>query len=58
MEASAYGLNYPNIEWFKNTVLRVENGQIDPDCRVYHLPNNYVNETNTDMGTLKFSEIL
>ena len=29
MEASAYGLNYPNIEWFKNTVLTVENGQID-----------------------------
>ena len=58
MEASAYGLNYPNIDWFKNTALKVENGQIDPNCRVYHLPNNYVNETKTDMGTLKFSEIL
>ena len=56
MEASAYGLNYPNIGWFKNTVIRIKNNKIDPNCKVFHLPNNYVKESTTDMGTLKFNE--
>ena len=57
MEASAYGLNYPKLNWYKYTLIELENNKIIEDCKVYHLPNNYVNEDETEMGTVKFEDL-
>lgn len=57
MEISAYGMNFPNNNNFKYTLLELKNNNVVDDCKVYHLPNNYVNEKITPMGTLKFKDI-
>ena len=58
MEASAIGINGLNLGWYKNTVLPIKNSNVDPDCRIYHLSNYYANEYETNMGTIKFDEII
>ena len=58
MEASAIGINGLNLGWYKNTVLPIQNRNVDPDCRIYHLSNYYANEYETNMGTIKFDEII
>lgn len=58
MEANAYGLAYPGLNWYENTVIKMQNENIDMDCKVYHLPNTYVNESETEMGTLRLDDLL
>ena len=58
MEASAIGVNGLNLGWYKNTVIPLKNRNVDPDCRVYHLSNYYANEYETNMGTIKFDQII
>lgn len=42
-EASAIGLHEKFGNWYKETVIPIdENKQLDPDCRIYHMPNNYI----------------
>jgi hypothetical protein len=57
MEMSAYGMNFPNNNNFKYTLLELKNNKVIDDCKVYHLPNNYVNEKKTPMATLNFKNI-
>lgn len=58
MEASAFGLAYPGLKWYENTVIKLENNKVDRDCLVFHLSNNYVNENITSMGTLKLEDLV
>ena len=58
MEANAYGLAHPDLNWYENTIIKLENNKIDKNCRVYHLANTYVNENETDLGTLKIEDLL
>lgn len=58
MEASAIGINGYSVGWYKKTVIPINNGNVDPDCRVYHLSNYYANESGTNMGTIKFAHII
>ena len=41
-----------------NIKIPIKNGNVDPDCRVYHLSNYYANESGTNMGTIKFAYII
>jgi hypothetical protein len=58
-EGSAIGLNSPHITWYKSTILPINNNnKLDPRIRIYHLANNYVDDQNTKLAKIKFSEIL
>lgn len=41
-ESSAIGLHDKYLHWYKGTILPLQNGTLDPCCKVYHLPNNYI----------------
>ena len=59
MEASAIGINGLNLGWYKNTVILLDKKHLNEDpVRVYHLSNYYANEYETNMGTIKFDEII
>ncbi|KAL7485833.1 hypothetical protein ACHAW6_011430 [Cyclotella cf. meneghiniana] len=56
-EASAWGLNYGPIHWYKGVVIPlVENYTLHPDSRIYHLPNNYL--PSSMFSTIRFSDIV
>ncbi len=56
-EKSAIGLHGVGIEWYKATVIPIYNGMLTTNCKVYHLPNNYVNN-HYMFATIKFNEAL
>lgn len=41
-EKSAIGLHGVRTPFYKGTVLPMKEGSVDPGCKVYHLPNNYI----------------
>ncbi len=42
-EQSAIGLHGKHTPWYKGTLIPLtEDNQVDPGCRIYHLPNNYL----------------
>jgi hypothetical protein len=59
-ESSAIGLHGIGMNWYIHTVIPMDNdNKLNPACRVYHMPNNYVNESG-DRGwaTIKFSDVV
>lgn len=54
-ELSAIGLHGDEFPWYINTVIPIENGMLTDACRVYHMPNNYVN-TGGCFATIKFKD--
>ena len=65
-ETIAIGLHGINTNWYKNTVLPLENNKLTNSCKIYHLPNNYINyfdsiKNNDDLKAWKphlFNELL
>ena len=55
-EKSAVGLHGENTNWYKNTLIPFINNKLNEDCRIYHMPNNYVLDKNTRFATIKFNE--
>jgi hypothetical protein len=51
-EFSAFGMNYPGSGVFQATVIPLVDSGLDERCKIYHLPNNYVNTGH--MATIKF----
>jgi hypothetical protein len=41
-ESSAIGLHGFHTNWYFNTLIPISNNKLNEDCRIYHLPNNYV----------------
>ncbi len=42
-EKSAIGLHGKHTPWYKGTLIPLlKDNQLDPGCRIYHLPNNYL----------------
>ena len=41
-ESSAIGLHGLKTPWYKHTVIPIINKKLISDCKVYHLPNNYI----------------
>jgi len=56
-ESSAIGLHGKHTPWYAATVIPIVDNKLIDACRIYHLPNNYVN-TNSLHGTIKFKEAL
>lgn len=57
-EQSAIGLHGAHTNWYKNTVIPIINNNLIEDCKIYHMPNNYVLDKNTTFGTIKFNEAI
>jgi hypothetical protein len=55
-EKSAVGLHGEHTNWYKNTLIPIVNNKLNEDCRIYHMPNNYVLNKNTLFATIKFDE--
>ena len=54
-ETSAIGLHGLRTDWYKNTIIPIVDNKLNSDCRIYHMPNNYVTD-NSDIATIKFNE--
>jgi hypothetical protein len=60
-EAAAIGLHGiydPTTLWYIHTVIPIISNTVHPDCRVYHMPNNYVTNPYNVHGTIRFNEIV
>ncbi len=55
-EQSAIGLHGTKTNWYKNTLIPIINNKLIEDCKIYHMPNNYVLNKNTLFATIKFDE--
>jgi hypothetical protein len=61
-EAAAIGADgmydHPN-NWYIHTIIPISpTGQLHPDCRVYHMANNYVNNPYTFSASVRFDEAI
>jgi hypothetical protein len=54
-ELSAFGLHGNGFPWYINTVIPIENGILTDACKIYHMPNNYV-DGGTKFATIKFKD--
>ena len=62
-ESSAVGLHGINpLYWYKGTVIPIVNNKLTDDCKIYHMPNNYVKLTaiydDCKFSTIKFADAL
>jgi hypothetical protein len=57
-EQSAIGLHGTQTKWYKNTLIPIINNKLIEECKIYHMPNNYVNDKNTPFATIRFNEAL
>jgi hypothetical protein len=57
-EQSAIGLHGLSTPWYKNTLIPIVNNKLIDDCRIYHMPNNYVLDNCTNFATIKFDEAI
>jgi hypothetical protein len=55
-EKSSIGLHGLGTNWYINTVIPIINNKLVEDCKIYHMPNNYVLCKNTRFATIKFDE--
>jgi hypothetical protein len=57
-ESSAFGLHSFDIKWYKYTLIPLVNNKLTDACKIYHMPNNYVNNNKFGFATIKFDEAL
>jgi len=43
-ETVAFGLHSPYMQWYKGTIVPLQNTKLHKNCRIYHLANNYVHK--------------
>lgn len=55
-EQSAIGLHGVCTNWYSCTIIPIINNKLIDDCKVYHLPNNYVSMKHEVFATIKFNE--
>ena len=55
-EQSAIGLHGIYTHYYKNTLIPIVNDKLIEECKIYHMPNNYVLNKNSSFATIKFNE--
>jgi len=55
-EQSAIGLHGLHTYYYKNTLIPIVNNKLIDECKIYHMPNNYVIDKNNLFATIKFDE--
>ena len=56
-EKSAIGLHGNLNYWYKGTVIPIIGQGLNPDCRIYHMPNNYVVDSSP-FATIRFEDAI
>jgi len=56
-EASVIGLHGIKTNWYKNTIIPIVDYNLTQDCKIYHLPNNYVNSSLYTNASIKFIDL-
>lgn len=57
-EQSAIGMTPHCVGRYKDTLIPVVRGKLIDECKVYHLPNNYVVNNSTSFATIHFDDAL
>jgi hypothetical protein len=57
-ERSAFGLHGFGSTWYKNTLIPIIDNKLIDDCKIYHMPNNYVVIKSVSFATIKFNEAI
>lgn len=60
-EACAIGLHGKYTSWYKDTIIPLVDNHLDYSCKIYHLPNNYVNADHSGINkfaTIKFNDAI
>jgi hypothetical protein len=57
-EVSAFGLHGICNYWYKNTLIPIINNKLIEDCKIYHMPNNFVANKTNQFATIKFDEAI
>lgn len=57
-EKSAVGLHGFGTGWYTHTIIPMIGDKLIEDCKIYHLPNNFVENKSTLFGTIRFDEIV
>jgi hypothetical protein len=57
-EKSAIGLHGVDhgIYWYKNTLIPLVDNKLIDECKIYHMPNNYITNTHNLFSTIPFDE--
>ena len=55
-EKSAIGLHGKSNYWYKGTLIPLINNKLNINCKIYHLPNNYVENPISNFATIKFDD--
>ena len=53
-EKSAIELHICSNYWYKGTLIPLINNKLNSNCKIYHLPNNYVTNIKNNFATIKF----
>ena len=56
--ACAIGLHGISNYWYNGTVIPVIDNKLPDECKIYHMPNNYVNVDSNNFSTIKFIDAL
>jgi hypothetical protein len=56
-EKSAFGLHNRYTKWYKNTLIPIVNNKLIEECKIYHMPNNYIGSCE-GFCSIKFNEAL
>ena len=57
-EQSAIGLHGLNTQYYKNTLIPIVNNKLIEECKIYHMPNNYVLNKDSCFATIKFDDAI
>ena len=57
-EQSAIGLHCKKFNYYKNTIIPVNNNKLIEQCKIYHLPNTYVNNNTNKFATIPFDNVI
>lgn len=55
-EQSAIGLHGIHTGYYKHTLIPVVNNTLIEECKIYHMPNNYVRDKHTSFATIQFNK--
>ncbi len=56
-ESSAIGLHGLGTNWYKNTIIPIMDNKLIENCKIYHMPNNYVQKKSV-FASIKFDEAI
>jgi hypothetical protein len=57
-ERIGIGLHGIRTNWYKGTLIPIENNMLHQHCKIYHIANNYVNDDNSIFATVKFNQAI